>query len=240
MMVAARAAGYHSGMAAETPIREIVVALVDDNRISRDEHARLLNAEPGVTVISAEATLSVTMLAEEQPDVVLVEAGDTEVLSLRAAVTTRRVLPDASVVITDLVPENEDIADFVKAGVAGFVLKEATRDDFVDTVRTVADGSHVLPDELTSPLFVQIASEGIVIEGDDTGRKVRASIAVSLTVREQQVVALIGEGMANKEIATRLLISTATVKSHVRKAMDKTGLHTRLLLATRATAKAVD
>jgi len=227
-------------MAAETPPREIIVALIDDNRISREEHARLLNAEPGVTVVSAEATLSVTMLAEEQPDVVLVEAGDTEVLSLRAAVTTRRVLPDASVVITDLVPENEDIADFVKAGVAGFVLKEATRDDLVDTVRTVADGSHVLPDELTSPLFVQIAAEGIVIDDDDTGGKVRASITVSLTVREQQVVALIGEGLANKEIAARLMVSTATVKTHVRKAMDKTGLHTRLLLATRATSKRVD
>ncbi len=216
-------------------MREIIVALVDDNRISRDEHARLLNAEPGVTVVSAEATLSVTMLTDEQPDVVLVEAGDTEVLSLRAAITTRRVLPDASVVITDLIPENEDIADFVKAGVAGFVLKEATSGDLVDTVRTVADGSHVLPDELTSPLFVQIAAEGIVLD-DEAGRKVRASVAVSLTLREQQVVALIGEGLANKQIATRLMVSTATVKSHVRNAMDKTGLHTRVLLATRATA----
>jgi DNA-binding NarL/FixJ family response regulator len=226
--------GYPPGMAPTTATPEIIVALVDDNRISREEHARLLNAQPGVTVVSAEATLSVTMLAEEQPDVVLVEVGDTEVLSLRAAVTTRRILPDASVVITDLLPANEDIADFVKAGVAGFVLKEASHDELIDTVRTVADGSHVLPEELTSPLFVQIASEGIEID-DDTGRKVRASIAVTLTVREQQVVALIGEGLANKEIATRLMISTATVKTHVRKAMDKTGLHTRVLLATRAT-----
>jgi DNA-binding NarL/FixJ family response regulator len=221
-------------MTAETTPREIIVALVDDNRISRDAHARLLNAEPGVTVVSAEATLSVTMLTDEQPDIVLVEAGDTEVLSLRAALTTRRVLPDASVIITDLIPENEDIADFVKAGVAGFVMKEATHDDLVGTVRTVADGSHVLPDELTSPLFVQIAAEGIVIDADDAGRKVHAKIEVSLTVREQQVVALIGEGLANKEIAARLLLSTATVKTHVRNAMDKTGLHTRLLLATRA------
>lgn len=227
-------------MATGAPAREIIVALVDDNRISREEHARLLNATPGVTVVSAEATLSVTMLTEEQPDVVLVEASATEVLSLRAAVTTRRVLPDASVVITDLIPENEEIADFVKAGVAGFVLKEATQDDLVHTVRTVADGSHVLPGELTSPLFVQIAAEGIEIDDDGTGRMVRASITVSLTVREQQVVALIGEGLANKEIAARLMVSAATVKTHVRNAMDKTGLHTRLLLATRATSGGID
>jgi len=222
------------GMTDETPDRVILVALVDDNRISREEHAKLLNAAPGVTVISAEATLSVTMLTEEQPDVVLVEAGHTEVLSLRAAVTARRVLPEAGVVITDLVPSNEDIADFVKAGVAGFVLKEATIGDLVDTVRSVADGSHVLPDELTSPLFVQIAAEGIVLDEDADGEKVRARVALNLTLREQEVVALIGEGLANKEIAARLFISTDTVKSHVRSAMDKTGLHTRLLLAVSA------
>ena len=221
-------------MTAETPDREILVALVDDNRISRDEHAKVLNAEPGVTVISAEATLSAAMLTDEQPDVVLVEAGDAEVLSLRAAVTTRRVLPDAGVVITDLVPERQDIADFVKAGVAGFVLKEATVSDLIDTVRSVADGSHVLPEALTSPLFVQLAADGIVLDGDSAGPKVPATVALNLTFREQEVVALVGEGLGNKQIGVRLFISTHTVKSHVRSAMKKAGLHSRVELAIRA------
>jgi len=210
---------------------EILVALVDDNRISRDAHATLLNAAPGVTVISAEATLSVTMLSEAQPDVVLVEAGDSELLSLKAAITTRRVLPDASVVITDLVPQNEDIADYVKAGVSGFVLQDATVNDLVDTVKAVADGAHVLPNELTSPLFVQIAAEGIVLDAETGGPPIRAQVAVTLTLREQEIVGLVREGLANKEIAARLFISTHTVKSHLRNAMEKTGLRTRVLLA---------
>ena len=214
--------------------REILVALVDDNRISRDAHAKLLNAEPGVTVVSAEATLSVTMLTEAQPDVVLVEVGTTEVLSLRAAVTARRVLPDASVVITDVMTENEDIAHYVKAGVAGFTLQDATRDDLIDTIKSVADGAHVLPDELTSPLFVQIASEGIVLDVETGGKKVRASVVVTLSVREQEVVGLLREGLGNKAIAARLCISTHTVKTHVRNLMEKTGLRTRVLLAMSA------
>lgn len=218
-------------MSDPTPPEEILVALVDDNRISREGHAKLLNAVPGVTVISAEATLSVTMLTEAQPDVVLVEAGATDVLSLRAAVTTRRVLPEASVIITDLVPQNQELADFVKAGVAGFVLKEATTDELVDTVRTVADGSHVLPDQLTSPLFVQIAAEGIVLDDDESGKPIAAKVSLTLTLREQEVVALVGKGLANKEIGARLFISTHTVKTHIRNAMEKTGHHTRLLLA---------
>ena len=226
---------YTRRIADQPPEREILVALVDDNRISRDEHVRLLNLAPGVTVVSAEPTLDVTKLTDAQPDVVLVEAGDTEVLSLRAAVTTRRVLPDAGVIITDLVPQNEDIGDFVKAGVAGFVLKEATVTDLVDAVRSVADGAHVLPDELTSPLFVQIAAEGIVLDDEGGGQKERTRIAVTLTVREQQVVALLREGLANKQIAARLIISEHTVKSHVRSAMEKTGVHTRVLLAMTST-----
>lgn len=218
---------------------EVLVAIVDDNRISREAHTKLLNAEPGVTVISAEATLSVTMLTEEKPDVVLVEAGEDEVISLKAAVTTRRVLPDAGVVITDLEAENEDVADYVKAGVSGFMLQDASSDDVVDTVDAVADGAHVLPDELTSPLFVQIAADGIELDVEtDDGPPVRARVTVNLTVREEEIIALMREGLANKAIAARLLISTHTVKSHVRSAMEKTGLRTRVLLAMRKPEKA--
>lgn len=216
---------------------EILVAIVDDNRISREAHTKLLNAEPGVTVISAEATLSVTMLNEAKPDVVLVEAGEDEIISLKAAVTTRRVLPETSVVITDLKEENEDIADYVKAGVSGFVLQDATVEDIVDTVQAVAQGAHVLPEELTSPLFVQIAAEGIEMDVETDGSPARARVAVHLTMREQEIIALMREGLANKAIAARLLISTHTVKSHVRSAMEKTGLRTRVLLAMRTPGK---
>ena len=216
---------------------EILVALVDDNRISRDAHVKLLNAEPGVTVVSAEATLSVTMLTEIRPDVVLVEAGVDEIISLKAAITARRVLPDAGVVITDLQKDNADIADYVKAGVSGFVLQDATVEDIVGTVQAVADGAHVLPEELTSPLFVQIAAEGIELDVDTAGAPIRARVAVTLTVRENEIIGLMREGLANKEIAARLLISTHTVKSHVRSAMEKTGLRTRVLLAMRVPNK---
>ena len=213
---------------------EILVAIIDDNRISRDAHVKLLNAQPGVSVISAEATLSVAMLTDERPDVVMVEAGEHEIVSLKAAITTRRVLPDASVVITDLESDNKDVAAYVKAGVDGFVLQDATANDVVAAVESVADGAHVLPSELTSPLFVQIAADGIELDVDDEdGAPIRARVAVTLTVREEEIIALMREGLANKAIAARLLISTHTVKSHVRSAMEKTGLRTRVLLAMR-------
>ncbi len=157
----------------QTPDREILVALVDDNRISREEHERLLNLAPGVTVVSAEATLDVTMLTAEQPDVVLVEAGDTEALSLRAAVDTRRLLPEAGVIITDLVPQNEEIGNFVKAGVAGFVLKEASVSELVDTVRTVADGSPTNSPHRFSCRLPQRASSSMKKKKESRSRNAR-------------------------------------------------------------------
>jgi DNA-binding NarL/FixJ family response regulator len=93
----------------------------------------------------------------------------------------------------------------------------------------------VLPEDLTSPLFVQIAAEGIVLDDDPPGKPVLAKVELRLTLREQEVVALLGEGLGNKQIASRLLISTHTVKSHVRSAMEKTGIRTRVLLARSTT-----
>ena len=212
-------------MTEQPPDRPITVALVEDNRIARDEHARQIEADPNMTVVSAEATLRVSMLTRVVPDVVLVEA-ETEQGSVKDAATTKRVLPGASVVITDVVDSNEELSAFVKAGVAGFVLKEASVTELIDTVQTVADGTHVLPDELTTPLFKQIAGEGPVaglpLSGSD-----------DLTAREREIVALLRGGLGNKQIAVRLHITTHTVKAHLRNIMRKTGLHSRVQLAIR-------
>ncbi len=214
--------------------RTITVALVGDNRISRDAHARQIEAAPDLTVVSAEATLTEGMLNDKQPDVVLVEANTESLVSVRDAVTTRRVLPDASVVITDLGPANEEIASFVKAGVAGFVLKEATVTELVDTVREVVDGDHVLPDALTNPLFLQIAREGIDVDGVEARAPTDTLAGVGLTTREREIVTCLGKGMSNKEIAATLHITTHTVKAHMRNVMQKSGLHSRVQLAMRA------
>lgn len=213
------------------PSRPVTVALVDDNRISRDEHARQIEADPNLTVVAAEATLRVSMLTRVVPDVVLVEA-ETAQGSVKDTLTAKRVLPETSVIITDLVEHNEEIADFVKAGASGFVLKEASVTELEDTVRDVADGAHVLPDALTSPLFVQLAKEGL---DEDAPRAAGADAPEQddLTAREREIVAHIRAGLGNKQIAVRLHITPHTVKAHIRNVMRKTGLHSRVQLAMR-------
>jgi DNA-binding NarL/FixJ family response regulator len=162
------------------------------------------------------------------PRVVLLDIGLEDVDCLYLAESMKREMGDAHVIIMDLLPVHEEIAQFVNAGVAGFILKDATFDDFVGTIRTVAAGTRVLPPRMTGTLFSQIAR--LAAERDDAV----VLESVRMTAREHEVMALIALGMSNKEIAQRLNIATHTVKSHVRNIMDKLALHTRLQIAAYA------
>ena len=150
-------------------------------------------------VASGEAALREGHVARAQ--VVLLDLGLEDDDSPRVIRELKRIAPDVRVIAMDLLPIHEDIVQLVKAGVAGFILKDATPADFVNTIRAVAGGSHVLPPPLTGSLFSQIASQA-------AGRGARDVIdAVRLTRRERQVIDLIGKGLSNKEIAQRLHIA---------------------------------
>lgn len=204
--------------------KRTTVAIIDDNRLVREALAALLGKLPEFKVV-ATAVADLAFLSEAKPDVLLLDVGLGEEDSLGAAASIRRDLPDARIIVMDLIPDNEDVAEFVNAGVSGFVLKDATFDEFVSTIRSVAAGEKVLPQRLTESLFAQIAKE---VAGRS---KVLVMEDVRMTRREREVIELIGEGLSNKEIAQRLNIATHTVKSHVRNVMEKLALHTRLQIA---------
>ena len=203
----------------------ISVALIEDNRLVREGLTALLNQVADFTVVAAEASAGSAMLKKAAADVILLDVGLWDDDSMRVAEMVLKEHPEAKVIIMDLLPMHEDIVEYVNAGVSGFILKDASADDLIETIRSVASGAHVLPPEMTSTLFSQIAKEALV-----KGRAV-AMESVRMTSREREVIALIGEGLSNKEIAARLNIATHTVKSHVRNVMEKLALHTRLQIA---------
>ena len=125
----------------------------------------------------------------------------------------------------DLAPVQADIIQYVKAGANGFILKDASVNDLLITIRTVAEGSTVLPPLLVDSLFSQIVDHA-VREG-----KPKLKEAVRMTKREREVIGLLSEGMSNREIGQRIRISTYTVKSHIHNIMEKLALHTRLEIA---------
>lgn len=203
------------------------VALIEDNRVVREGLVALLNGVPGMRIVHAGSSFDLAPIQGVRPRVLLLDVGLENGDSLDLARRAGRELPDARVVMMDLLPAEEEIKDFVQAGVAGFIMKDASLDEFVRTIRTVAEGLDVLPDPLTGSLFSQIATHMISSRGSE-GVSVDD---VALTPREREVIDLISAGLSNKAISARLQISIHTVKSHVRNIMEKLALHTRLQVA---------
>ena len=212
--------------------RAVPIFLIEDNRLLRDGITTML-AEQGLKVIATagSAKEALTQVQRLEPHVVLLDSAicDVDCLALVAAV--RAASKDVKVIVMDLLPSHEDVVEFVRAGVAGFILKDATVEEFVGTIRAVADGAHVLPRPLTGALFAHV-SERVKARGK---RGVKA--AVRMTRREREVVTLIAEGASNKEIAERLKVATHTIKSHVHNILEKLALHTRLQVAAFAHAE---
>ena len=202
----------------------ITVAIIDDSRLVREALASMLGRLPDLQVVAA-GVADAAFMDETKPDVVLLDVGlrDEDSLGVAAALTKRS--PSAKVIVMDLIPMSDDIVQFVNAGVSGFVLKDATFDEFVATIRSVAAGGKVLPSGMTESLFSQIAKAA-----DAQGHE-QVLEDVRMTRREREVIDLIGQGLSNKEIAQRLNIAAHTVKSHVRNVMEKLALHTRLQIA---------
>ncbi|HEV8356761.1 MAG TPA: response regulator transcription factor [Gemmatimonadales bacterium] len=205
----------------------IALILIDDNRLLREGIAAMIRTQPGfkVLALSADVDEALATAREARPDVILLDFGleDHDSVSLTAKV--RDEVPEARVIIMGLLPVHEDVAMYVHAGASGFIMKDASSEEFFATIRAVAGGAEVLPQALTSSLFSQIVR--------DAARRSKARIqeSVQLTNRERQVIDLLGEGLSNKEIATRLHIAVHTVKSHVHNILEKLALRSRLEVA---------
>ena len=213
---------------AERSAAVISVAVIEDNRLVREGLTVLLNQLADLRVVAGGPSGDLTLLVDSKPHVILLDLGLRNGDSLRIAETVKREFSGSKVIVMDLLPVHEDIVEFVNAGVSGFIMKDATLDDLASTIRSVARGVNVLPPQMTATLFSEIARDAVA-----RGRP-EALDSVRMTPRERQVINLIAEGFANKEIASRLHIATHTVKSHVRNIMEKLTLHTRLQIAAYA------
>jgi len=207
-----------------SPSVPIAVAVVDDNRLVREALAALLNRLPDIRA-TVHANTAAAIATAVRPGVLLLDVGLGGDETLRVVKALVSQVPDMRIIVMDLIPVTEEILELVNVGVSGFVLKDASFDEFVATVRAVAAGDKVLPTRMTESLFAQIVNEARSHRAQDVLDDVR------MTPRELEVIKLIGEGLSNKEIAQRLNMAAHTVKSHVRNVMEKLALHTRLQIA---------
>ncbi len=207
--------------------KKIRLLLIEDNRILRNGIMAMLKGHRDIKVVAASGSGKNRILKthELRPNVILLNLGLRSQNSLHVVETIKKEFPHARVIIMDLAPAQGDILHFVNAGASGFILRDTSPDDFISTIRSVAEGREILPPKIDGSLFTKIVDRAI-----DEG-KPNLTKAVRMTKRENEVIKLISDGLTNKEIARELRIAAYTVKSHVHIIMEKLALHTRLEVA---------
>lgn len=222
--------------AGPTPAQALPVGLllIDDNRLRREGLAAMIRSRPEFLLLAAAS--DVTEAAREAgsrlPDLILLDRGQDSREGLARTVLARETIPHARLVVMGLPREQSGVADYVRAGAVGFIMRDASFEECATTIRAVAGGTKVLPRALTPGLFSQLTASVT------TPGRPRRDDADRLTGREREIVDLIGEGLRNKEIAARLEIAVDTVKSHVHNVLEKLALRSRLEIAAFARREA--
>ncbi len=216
-------------------MKKISILIIEDNRLLREGITAMIAKQSDLKVADAfgDCTKALKNIHNLKPNIVLLDLGLRNQNSLQLVKVIKKDFHNIKIIAMDLIPLQENVLIFVKAGVSGFILKDATADDFLKTIRTVASGGKVLPQHLTESLFSQIVENAV---NESSSSKIID--AVKMTKRERQVIELISDGLTNKEIAQKLHLSTYTVKSHIHNILEKLALHTRVQIAKYANTSA--
>jgi DNA-binding NarL/FixJ family response regulator len=209
---------------------KIRVLFIEDNRIMRDGITAMINGHSDVVVAAVSDGMEDTMVKARavKPQVILIDLGLDCQDSLAIVEGVKKELPEIKIIGMGLAPTQSDIREYVQAGTDGFILKNATLNDVLVTIRTVAGGEMVLPPTMTGTLFFQVHEHAL-----SKGKK-DLKVDHRMTQREREVIGLIVDGMSNKQIADSLNIATFTVKSHVHNILEKLALKSRLQIANHA------
>lgn len=189
----------------------IRVLLADDEVMIRAGVRSILTADPGIEVVAEadDGHQAVELAQAHRPDVALLDIRMPRTDGLTAAAELHRLLPEVAVVMLTTFDEDAYIARALTEGARGFLLKAADPRELITGVQAVAAGAAYLSPRVAHRVITEL-------RGGDLSRRTKAREAIAtLTAREREVLALVGDGLSNHEIARRLHVSEGTIKSHV-------------------------
>jgi DNA-binding NarL/FixJ family response regulator len=203
------------------PIRVVVG---DDHRLFREGVRLILDLEADLAFVGEAGTIEEAraLIERTRPDLLLLDLrlAQARGIDLLPHLVTSAGTP--RVLVVTAFPEEADIAEAIRLGAKGVVLKDATRETLLSAIRSVASGHLWLPAELTARVITALTQTGPASLGERLGL---------LTARERDIVALVGQGLKNREIAQRLAIAEKTIKGHLTNIFLKLGIQDRLEVA---------
>ncbi|WP_406102489.1 response regulator transcription factor [Streptomyces sp. NBC_01003] len=211
----------------QNPIR---VFLLDDHEVVRRGLTDLLNAEPDISVVGDAENVEHALARGPalRPDVAVLDVRLPDGDGISVCRELRSQMPELACLMLTSFDDEEALLDAIMAGASGYVLKQIKGSDLVSAVRTVASGQSMLDPATTARLMRSLRTD------PDAVPELAPELA-GLSPRERDILALIGDGLTNREIGKRLYLSEKTVKNHISRLLAKLGVHRRVQAAVLAT-----
>ncbi|MBH5129464.1 response regulator transcription factor [Streptomyces sp. HB-N217] len=211
------------------PADPIRVFLLDDHEVVRRGVRDLLDDEPDITVVGEAGTVEQALVRVPalRPHVAVLDVRLPDGDGVGVCRELRSRMPELACLMLTSFDDEEALLDSIMAGAAGYVLKQIQGSDLVSAVRTVAAGQSLLDPSAATKLMARLRGEQAKEEAPEA--------LPGLTDREREILALIGEGLTNRQIGQRLYLAEKTVKNHISRLLAKLGVERRIQAAVIAT-----
>lgn len=198
----------------------IRVLICDDQDVVREGLRSILGTVPGIEVVALaeDGARAVELFERHRPDVVLMDLNMPVMNGIQATRRLRDKYPDARILALTTYDADEWVFDVIRAGAAGYLLKDTPRAELVRAIEGTANGRTFVDPNVAGKLFARVSGGSIASD---------AELAAELSVRERDILKLLARGMSNAEIAQHLHLSEGTVRNYVSSIFDKLGVADR-------------